>query len=153
MEIRPCEFREACEFVTMHHRHHRKPQGHRFSMKLVDGDRTVGVAIVGRPVSRHQQDGETLEITRLCTDGTRNACSRLIGAVKRAARALGSRRLISYTLESEPGSSWSAAGMVQVGTVTGRAWTGGYGGPTLFGRKERTNDHPLTDKRVWEIRL
>lgn len=118
----------------------------------------VGVVVVGRPVARHQQDGETVEITRLCTDGTRNACSFLIGAAKRAARALGYRRMISYTLDSEPGASWRAAGMVQAGTVAGQPWSHTPGKhdrrevAPLFGVNS-SNDHPLGDKRRWEIRL
>lgn len=156
--LRPCELAEARTFIARLHRHHRAPQGHRFSLKaLIDG-RTVGVVVIGRPVGRHQQDGETVEITRLCTDGTRNAVSFLIGAAKRAARALGYRRMISYTLGSEPGSSWRAAGMEQTGTVEGQPWKHTPGKHNrhevapLFGINSN-NDHPLTDKRRWEIRL
>jgi hypothetical protein len=68
------------------------------------------VAIVGRPVARRMDDGETVEINRVCTDGTRNACSLLLGAVRRAARALGYKRVITYTLPSEGGASLRAAG-------------------------------------------
>ena len=153
MRIRPCELRDAAAFIREHHRHHRPPQGHRFSLKLVDEERIVGVVVVGRPVAKAYDPSETVEITRLCTDGTRNACSRLIGAAKRAARALGYQRMISYTLTDEPGCSWAAAGMEQTGTVEGKPWTGGYGTPDLFGRKQRKNAHPLTDKRRWEIAL
>lgn len=106
-------------------------------------------------MARHQDDGRTLEITRLCTDGTKNACSFLIGAVKRAGRALGYKRLISYTLESEPGASWRASGMEQVGSVKGQAWVCAGAEPMapLFSKDTRNNDHPLVDKRRWEIRL
>jgi hypothetical protein len=153
MILRPCELSEASAFVTRLHRRHRKPVGHRFSLKSVLDGVTVGVVIVGRPVSRHQQDGETVEITRLCTDGTANACSFLIGAAKRAARALGYRRMISYTLDSEPGAAWKASGMEQTGTVSGAAWKHtAYDVAPLFG-VNRNNDHPLCDKRRWEIRL
>lgn len=152
MKIRPCELSEAAAFIREHHRHHRPPQGHRFSLKAVSEGRTVGVAVVGRPVGRHQQDGDTLEITRLCTDGTRNAVSFLVGAVKRAGRALGYRRLISYTLDSEPGASWRASGMEQTGTVDGQAWHYSGAPKNLWG-ETRNNDHPLCDKRRWEIRL
>lgn len=148
LEIRPCELREAAAFIKLHHRHHRPPQGHRFSLKAVNGDCVVGVAVMGRPVGRHQQDGETLEITRLCTDGTPNAVSFLVGAVKRAARALGWKRLISYTLESENGASWRASGMAETGRTAGGAWSGTYGDG-----KRRQNVHPLEPKRRWEIRL
>lgn len=153
MMLLPCELSDAAAFIREHHRHHRPPQGHRFSLKAVIDGKTVGVAVVGRPVSRYQQDGDTLEITRLCTDGTRNAVSFLVGAVKRAGRALGYKRLISYTLDSEPGSSWKASGMEQTGTVTGSPWNHkGSAVAPLFGLN-RNNDHPLVDKRRWEIRL
>ena len=69
--------KEAFAFVTMHHRHHRKPVGSVFQIGLSDGQKIVGVAIVGRPNGRRQQDGYTLEVTRLCTDGTKHACSML----------------------------------------------------------------------------
>lgn len=149
----PCELSEAKAFIRQHHRHHRPPVGHRFSLKAVADGKTVGVAVVGRPVARYLQDGETVEITRLATDGTPNACSFLIGAVKRAGRALGYRRLISYTLEEEPGASWRAAGLEQRGTVAAASWkhTGADVAP-LFG-VNRNNDHPIVDKRRWEIRL
>ena len=78
-EIKPCELKEAKEFIRKYHRHHKPPQGHRFSLKLVDAQKTIGVIVAGRPVGRFQDDGETIEITRLCTDGTKNACSILIG--------------------------------------------------------------------------
>ena len=148
LEYAPCELREACEFVTRLHRHHRAPQGHRFSVKALLDSRVVGVAICGRPVGRHQQDGTTLEITRLCTDGTPNAVSFLVGVVKRAARALGWKRLISYTLIEENGAAWRASGMTQTGTTSGGAWSGTYGDG-----KRRSNDHPLQEKRRWEIIL
>lgn len=149
MMIAPCELREAAEFIRQHHRHHRPPQGHRWSLKAINGDgQTVGIAVVGRPVGRHQQDGETVEITRLCTDGTPNAVSFLVGAVKRVARAMGFKRLISYTLESENGASWRASGMTQTGTTAGGAWSGTYGDG-----KCRANVHPLEPKRRWEINL
>lgn len=146
--------------MTEHHRHHAAPQGHKFSLRALVDDKTVGVAIVGRPVGRHQDDGTTLEITRLCTDGTRNAVSFLVGAVKRAARALGYSRLISYTLISENGASWRASGMKQTATTPGGNWTGagtqaqrGSGGiqnllPDIIGER-----YPQGEKRRWEIRL
>jgi hypothetical protein len=64
------------------------------------------VAIVGRPVARHLDDGWTREVTRLCTDSTPNACSKLYGAAWQAAKSLGYIRLITYTLPDEGGASW-----------------------------------------------
>jgi hypothetical protein len=156
--LRPCELSEARAFIARLHRHHRPPQGHRFSLKAVVDDATVGVVVIGRPVARHQQDGETVEITRLCTDGTRNAVSFLVGAAKRAARALGYKRMISYTLETEPGASWRASGMEQTGTVEPAPWEHTPGKHNrqpvapLFGLNSN-NDHPIVAKRRWEIRL
>ena len=75
----------------------------------------MGVVIVGRPVSRYLDDGWTLEVNRLCTDGSRNACSMLYGAAWRAARAMGYKRLITYILESECGASKRAACAGQAG--------------------------------------
>jgi hypothetical protein len=73
-----------------------------------------GVAIVGRPVARAYQDGLTLEVNRTATDGTKNANSMLYGAAWRAAKALGYRRLVTYTQEGETGASLKAAGWVIV---------------------------------------
>ena len=107
------ELETANEFVDSLHRHHKRVVGHKFSLGAVDGDKLVGVAIVGRPVSRMRDDGETLEVTRLCTDGTRNACSFLYGASVRAAFALGYRRIGTYTLREEGGTSHRAAGIAR----------------------------------------
>jgi hypothetical protein len=91
MKMRHCplELEEANAFVALHHRHHSPVKGHKFSLGAVKNNKVVRVAIVGRPVSRLRQDGVTVEITRLCTNGTRNACSFLYGAATRAAFALG----------------------------------------------------------------
>lgn len=97
LEIVPMTLREANAFVEQNHRHHGATVGHKFSIGLSDGEKIVGVAIVGRPVSRHLDDGWTLEVNRLCTDGTRNACSMLYAAAWRAARAMGYKR-VSETL-------------------------------------------------------
>src|SRR5690606_504324 len=101
----PVTLEEANAFVVAHHRHHGAVVGHRFSLGAALGDTIVGVAIVGRPVARHRDDGMTLEVTRLCTDGTRNACSFLYGACARAAFALGYTRIGTYILASENGAS------------------------------------------------
>ncbi|SII80965.1 Uncharacterised protein [Mycobacteroides abscessus subsp. abscessus] len=110
LELCPIDFAEACEFIYRHHRHHPTNQGHKFSVGVADGDRVVGVAMVGIPRPRHFNDGLTLEVNRSCTDGTRNANSMLYGAAWRGAKALGYRRLITYTLASESGASLRAAG-------------------------------------------
>ena len=110
LHIGPVSLSEARGFVAEHHRHNNPPPGHKFSIGCYDGDRLCGVAMVGRPVSRMLDDGLTVEITRNCTDGTYNACSMLYSACVRAARALGYRKIITYTLETEPGTSLKASG-------------------------------------------
>ena len=111
--IVPCSITDARRFVGRNHRHNAAPQGGLFAVGLAEGEAMVGVAIVGRPVARPLDDGRTCEVTRNCTDGTPNACSQLYGAACRAAKALGYRRAITYTLASEPGASLRAAGWVR----------------------------------------
>ena len=103
LEIVPMTLREANAFVEQNHRHHGATVGHKFSIGLSDGEKIVGGAIVGRPVSRHLDDGWTLEVNRLCTDGTRNACSMLYAAAWRAARAMGYKRVVTYILDTKNG--------------------------------------------------
>ena len=108
----PVTYETAAAFNRMWHRTHRRPPpGHKFSLGVASElDVLVGVAIVGRPVARQNQDGLTLEVNRAATDGTRNANSMLYGAAARAARALGYRRVITYNQEGESGGSLRAAG-------------------------------------------
>lgn len=110
LRLVPVSFDDACRFVAAWHRHHQPPRGHKFSTGVADGQTLVGVAIVGRPVARHYDDGQTLEVTRVATDGTRNACSMLYTAAWQAAKAMGYRRLITYTQTNESGSSLRGAG-------------------------------------------
>jgi hypothetical protein len=111
LRIVPVSFKDASGYVAMWHRHHAPPVGCKFCIGAAD-DRDVlrGVAIVGRPVARHLDDGGTLEVTRTATDGTRNANSALYGAAWRAAKALGYHRLITYTQAGESGASLRAVG-------------------------------------------
>ncbi|WP_336801781.1 XF1762 family protein [Kaistia sp. MMO-174] len=118
----PIDLEGANEFVRRHHRHHQPVVGHKFSIAAARGEKIVGVVIVGRPVSRHRDDGLTLEVTRLCTDGARNACSFLYGAAARASFALGYARLGTYIRADEPGTSLLAAGWRMVAEVSGRSW-------------------------------
>lgn len=111
LHLVPVAFKEAAAFVKAHHRHHPPPVGHKFSIGVADDSGTlVGVAMVGRPVARHYDDGMTLEVNRSCTTGEKNVNSMLYGAAWRAAKALGYSRLITYTLASESGSSLKASG-------------------------------------------
>jgi hypothetical protein len=110
LHLVPVTFEQACGFVAMWHRHHDPPRGHKFSVGVARDAVLCGVAMVGRPVARHFDDGRTLEVNRTATDGTRNANSLLYGACARAAFALGYRRLITYTQADESGASLRAAG-------------------------------------------
>lgn len=124
MEIRPITLREASAFVNQYHRHHRATVGCKFSIGCYDGDKLVGVAVCGRPVARRLDDGLTLEVNRVCTDGTRNACSMLYGASCRVARAMGYKRVVTYILESENGASLRASNFECEGIAGGIKWTG-----------------------------
>lgn len=124
MRIRPITFRTVCDFISIHHRHHKPTVGCKFCIGLYDGDRLCGVAVCGRPVSRHLDDGTTCEINRLCTDGTRNACSMLYGAACRVAKAMGYEQVITYILESENGASLKASNFTCEGIAGGTHWTG-----------------------------
>lgn len=110
--IVPVTLRQARTFVAAEHRHNPAPRAWLFGCGLEVEGELVGVAIAGRPNGRGLQDGLTVEITRCCTNGTRNACSQLYGAVCRAAKALGYQRAYTYTLDDEDGASVKAAGFV-----------------------------------------
>ena len=114
---------EANAFVAEHHRHHKPVVGHLFSIGAAKDGKIVGVAIVGRPVSRRRDNGVTAEVTRLCTDGTRNTCSFLYSAAARASFALGFKRIGTYILASEPGTTLIAAGWRLIGETPGRSWS------------------------------
>jgi len=122
LEVTPITFEEANAFVTVHHRHHKPLVGHKFSIAVSEGAKIVGVAIVGLPKARMSMDGFTLEVNRCCTDGTFNACSMLYGAAWRVAKALGYRRLITYTLPEEGGASLRGSGWKCLGERGGGNW-------------------------------
>lgn len=143
LELCPITLKEAARFVDANHRHHRAPRGALFAVGAVGAEAIVGVAIVGRPVARALQDGWTAEVTRLCTDGSRNACSLLYGAAWRAARALGYRRLVTYTLATEPGASLRAAGWRLIGEAGGGTWN--------RKARPRVDLHPMQRKLRWEV--
>ena len=124
LTLKPVSLADANAFVAVHHRHHKPVRGHKYSLGCMADGQLVGVAITGRPVSRYLDDGLTLEVNRLCTDGTRNACSMLYAASWRAARAMGYHKLITYILDTESGTSLKAAGWKCVGQAGGLRWTG-----------------------------
>lgn len=138
----PIAFKNAAAFVRDHHRHHTPPQGHKFSIAAMLADKLVGVVIVGRPVARRRDDGMTLEVTRLCTDGTPNACSFLYGAAARAAFALGYRRIGTYILKCEPGTSLVAAGWKLIAETPGKSWS--------VPSRPRDDKHPIEPKLLFE---
>lgn len=143
LELVRVELAEANAFVLAHHRHHGAVVGHVFSLGAALARNIVGIAIVGRPVSRMRDDGETLEVTRLCTDGTRNACSFLYGACARATFALGYKRIGTYILASENGGTLRATGWRLVGETKGGSWS-------RSGRP-RVDKHPTQKKLLFEI--
>ena len=119
LTIRPITLKAANAYVALNHRHNQATNGHKWSIAVYDGDRLCGVAIAGQPIARLLDDGETIEVRRVCTDGTRNACSALYGACARIARDFGYRRIITYTLETEPGTSLKASGWKRCGEAGG----------------------------------
>lgn len=124
LQIRPITFRKASEYVNQYHRHHRATVGCKFCLSVYEDDRLCGVAVAGRPVSRALDDGTTLEINRVCTDGTRNACSKLYGACVRVAKEMGYKKVVTYILESEDGASVKAANFKCEGTAGSEFWRG-----------------------------
>lgn len=141
----PIDFAEANAFVAEHHRHHKPMPGCKFALAVSDAEGKVrGVAMVGRPVARNSDNGYTLEVNRVATDGARNACSMLYGAAWRAAKALGYRRLITYTLPSEGGASVRAAGWKLIGERGGGTWDRPNTG------RPRVDKHPTQAKLLWE---
>ena len=144
LSLQPISFAEAREFVIAKHRHHQPPVGHLFSLAAsVDGE-VVGVCIVGRPVARMLQDGWTCELTRMATDGTRNACSFLYGRAWRAAQAIGYKRMVTYTLPEEGGASLRGAGWKLIGAAGGGSWS--------VPSRPRVDTHPLQRKLRWEAK-
>lgn len=156
--IRPITLKTANDYVAAHHRHNQRTTGHKWSVAVYDGETLHGVAIAGQPIARKLDDGLTIEIRRVCTDGTRNACSMLYGACCRVAKAMGYKRVITYTLISEPGASLKASGFTDCGEAGGVSWnvtsrprelyeaqTSMFGGTVA--------KYPLEKKRRWEKRF
>lgn len=155
LEARPISLAEANAFVIQNHRHHDRAIGHKWSLgAFLDGE-LCGVAIVGRPTGRRLDDGRTLEVTHLCTDGTRNACSFLYGAAARRAKREGYERIITFILQSEPGTSLRAAGWTLEVEKAGKPqwnrqrYEGRLEQMTLFPRKEPPREY----KQRWGRQL
>lgn len=142
LRLQPVTFAEACEFIAQYHRHHIPPQGWKFGIAVNDGEKVVGVITIGRPVARMLDDGLTLEVTRCCTDGTKHAASMLYGAAWRAVKAMGYKRLITYTLVEETGTSLTAAGWKVLYQTSGGSWS--------CESRLRIDKHPTGQKTLWE---
>lgn len=146
LETRPITLKKASSFVNQHHRHHVSPQGHKFSIALSDGDETIGVVIAGRPVSRYQDDGTTLEVTRCCVKEVyKNGVSKLYAAVCQAAKAMGFKRVITYTLTEESGISMKASNFHLTRVSTGGSWNSKA--------RQRVDKHPTGSKLLWTREL
>jgi len=142
LQLQPIDYDEACEFICKYHSHHLPPQGWKFGIAVNDGEKVVGVIAVGRPVARMLDDGVTLEVTRCCTDKTPHVASKLYGAARRAVFALGYKRLITYTLAEEAGTSLIAAGWKEIGVAGGGSWN--------RESRKRIDTHPIGQKTLWE---
>ena len=145
LSLCPITIGEARAWIDRVHRHHPAPVSALFAVACSRDGEIVGVATVGRPVARMLQDGYTAEVTRLATDGTRNACSILYGAAWRACRALGYRRLVTYTLPEEGGASLRAAGWKLIGKAGGGSWS--------RDDRPRIDKAPTQEKFRWERAL
>lgn len=143
LDLVPVTYDDACAFISQHHSHHDPPQGWKYGVAVARDDEVVGVATVGRPVARALDDGWTLEVTRCCTDGTKNVASKLYAACWRAAKAMGYKRLITYTLAEEDGASLRATRFEVVGEAGGGSWN--------RNGRPRVDKHPTGQKRLWEV--
>ena len=145
LSIVPVSFQRASEYVERFHRHHGRPLRGVFSIGAAEDGELVGVALVGRPAARLLDDGWTLEVNRLCTNGAENACSALYGAARRAAKALGYARLITYIRSDEPGTSLRASGWTCEGDIRARSWN-------MPGRP-RTDKTEIVRRQRWSVDL
>lgn len=141
MKVVPLTLRQANDLVERLHRHHVRAVGHRFSIGAVKDGELVGAAIVGRPVARKTDQNTVAEVVRLCTDGTKNACSILYAACARAARAMGYWEIQTFTMDSEGGASLRASSWTPGHETPGRSWA--------VPSRLRDDSHPLGVKRRW----
>lgn len=147
LHVVPLSWNQAQQLVDRLHRHHSRPRGHKLSVGIADDTgAVVGVAVLGRPVSATLDDGWTLEVTRVATDGTPNACSALYGAARRIAREMGYRRTITYTQDPEPGTSLRAAGWT---AASYRPARNGWNGPA----RPAGSDTGGVGRTRWEAQL
>ena len=146
LRIIPCSIERANSLVSQWHRHHKSVSQARFALAVVDHVQQVrGVAIVGRPVARILDNGWTLEVNRVATDGCPNACSALYGASRRVAKELGYAKLITYIRKDEPGTSLRAAGWIFEQPIRARSWN-------MPGRS-RVDKTEIVERGRWSVIL
>lgn len=151
----PLTLAEANRLVARWHRHHQPVRGHRFSIGAIgDNGETLGAAIVGRPVARlGGKPSEVCEVTRLVTNGEKNCCSFLYGATARIAKAMGFRRIQTYILATEPGTSLKAAGWTYEGETAGGQWEHSSERQLRLDGGTRRRDQPTSRKIKWSKTL
>ena len=142
LKIIPLSLKEANELVERLHRHHKRVVGHKISVGVEQEGQVVGAVILGRPVARAIDYRKTIEVTRLVTDGTKNACSFLYAAGVRLAKAMGYEVVQTYILKDELGTSLKASGWVFDGLTAGGNWNHSW-------RKGRREDQPMCQKQRW----
>lgn len=146
MNLKPVTLRQANEFVQQHHRHNAATQGHKFSIGLESDGALIGVVIVGRPLARYCDDGYTAEILRVCVlENLPNANSMLYGAALRACRAMGYRKVITYSLPEECGSSLKAVGFSEDGRT--KVYSKGWNTPAR--PRAFSARYPMGEKIRW----
>ena len=119
----PMELKDAQNYINTYHRHHQAAHRDKFRIAAMEDGKIVGVVQVGRPVSRMLDDGKTLEVLRLCTTGRKDVCSFLYSRAARIGKEMGYSKIITYILESEPGTSLKASGWtLETDGVGGANW-------------------------------
>jgi len=137
----PLSREEVKSYIAENHRHHKPSLGEIFRLGATVDGKLVGVAQIGRPVSRALDNGKIVEVTRLCTDGTPNVCSFLYSRAARIAGELGYEKIITYILCTENGGSLMAAGWRKEADVKGVSWN--------HASRPRNTSAPVCDKQRW----
>jgi hypothetical protein len=145
VRVIPLSLREANAYVDKHHRHHMPTRGHKLSIGAEINGELIGVAILGRPAARGCDHRKVIEVSRLCTAGARNVCSKLYSTCARIAKEMGYETIQTYILDSEPGITLKASGWVLDRIVKGRPWKHTAG--------PRRQDQPTCNKQCWVKRL
>lgn len=141
----PLELKQANEFVDRFHRHHNSVHRDKFRIGCEVNGRLAGVVQLARPVSRCLDDGKTIEIVRLCTDGTKDVCSFLYARAARVAKEMGYSKIITYILDSESGISLKASGWCKEADTKGHHWN--------CPSRPRKTTAPTCNKQRWSKNL